>query len=103
MLQDIAFAVAEAVLEDGSVAENVVSEVKNDIVFKTSADVVQERVEEKGSNGKVIVGVGSSMAAGAMMESVLAAGAIGGPLGFILAAGAAYCASSTAKAVYEEL
>ena len=103
MLQDIAFAIAEAVLEDGSIAENTVSEVKNDVFLTTSSDIVQERVNEKGSNGKIIVGVGSSIATGAMMESVLAAGAIGGPLGFILAAGAAYCASSTAKTVYKEM
>lgn len=102
MLHDIAFVVAESIAEEGSTTQLIVDEMKNDSVLTSSLDFVDES-RSTNSAGKAVVGVGSSMAAGAMMESVLAAGAIGGPIGFILAAGAAYCASSTAKAVYEEL
>ena len=102
MLHDIAFVVAESIVEEGSATRTIVNEMKNDTVLTSSLDFVDES-RSTNSTGKAVVGVGSSMAASAMMESVLAAGAIGGPLGFILAAGAAYCASSTAKAVYEEL
>lgn len=102
MLHDIAFVVAESIVEDGSTTQLIVDEMKNDTVLTSSLDFIDEK-RSTNSTGSVVVGVGSSMATGAIMESVLAAGAIGGPIGFILAAGATYCVSSTAKAVYKEL
>ena len=51
--------------------------------------------------GRAVVGIGSSLAAGAVADSMLAGAAIGGPIGFVIGGVAGLAAATVAKGVYD--
>jgi hypothetical protein len=50
---------------------------------------------------RAVVGIGSSLAAGAVADSMLAGAAIGGPIGFVIGGAAGLVAATVAKTVYD--
>ena len=51
--------------------------------------------------GRAVVGIGSSLAAGAVADSMLAGAAIGGPIGFVIGGVVGLAAATVAKGVYD--
>lgn len=50
---------------------------------------------------RAVVGIGSSLAAGAVADSMLAGAAIGGPIGLVIGGAAGLMAAGVAKTVYD--
>lgn len=50
---------------------------------------------------RAVVGIGSSLAAGAVADSMLAGAAIGGPIGLVIGGVAGLLASGVAKTIYD--